>query len=401
MKKVFNFILAFYPIMSGYGLSPQADFGVMILFTIGVLYCVRKVLTLKILFPSGYAVFLVVALLLSIFFAHTIPLRLILYSANLLMACFLIEFETLKKYYGWIVFIDCLFFILQRGIALSTGSHISGIIPLVPTIYESRGVDMVSYQEQDIRFSSLFLEPSYFVQYLFPYIVLQLFSNLKHSFRNSVLVSLIMLLVGAGNGVILLMIIWGFWFFFSDIKLRMKIIIGMVGVLSVGIIWNIDESLFIGLLNRSVEFQSYEGDEIYQSSGFIRMFRGYYAYADMPFINKIFGANPQFADSIFRSNFWFAASDDVMINGTQTLLIYHGFISCFLFFRHLFLMFLNYQHKVMFVMMLCCIWLMLTESYFLCARMFLTTMLMYGMSISSITSVKCDCNLSAKYSKTA
>ena len=388
MKSLYNFLLALYPITSGYGLSPQADFGALILFCIGMICCFKMISSFKFRFPLGYFVFLLVALLLSILFSQTVPLRLIIYSANLCMACFLIDFDALKKYYGWLVFISCFIFVLQVVIAFVTEVHVSGLIPFIPTIYEGMGVDMISFQEQDVRFSSLFLEPSYFVQFLFPYVVLQLFVDKKHSLRNASLVSSIILLVGSGNGAVLLIIIWGVWFFCGNIGLRIKLALVFLGFLGIGLIWNIDNSVFIRLLERTAEFQSYAGDERYQSSGFIRIFRGYFVYADMPFLNKLFGANPQFAESVFRSNIMFAANNDVMINGTQTLLIYYGFVSCFLFFRHLFLMFWSYRHNAMFVMTICSIWLMLSESYFLCARMFLTIMIMYGISISKSISVK-------------
>lgn len=379
MKKFFNFLIAFYPILSGYGLSPQADFGVILIFIVGICCIIANKKPFSFHTPEGYSLFFITAFLMSLTFAHTIQLRLLLYTVNLCLACNYLDFGQLKRSYYILVFITCSFFVFQNIVYLTTGLHISGIIPFIPTIYDGMGINQALVDSQGERFSSFFLEPSYFAQYLFPYIVFEQFSKQKNSMRNAVLVSLVVLLIRSGNGMILLMLSWGIWFLAGNYKLRVKVAYVFVGMVMITVLWKLNSVMFEGLLSRATEFQSYGGDEQYQSSGFIRMFRGYFAYADMPTINKLFGAHPDFVQAIFNNNIYFASSNDNSINGTSTILLYNGAVVCFLFFLHLFLMYWACKRKVMFVMMICCIWLMLSESYYLCARMFTTIILMYGL----------------------
>ena len=381
MKKFFVFLVAFYPILSGYGFSPQADFGVFSIFAVGIICCLRYQPVLKFVFPEGYALFFVVALFLSLVAAQTIPLRMLLYSVNLCMACYLVDLKYLKKYYELLVLLSCGFLFLQVIVAYVSGVDIGGLVSFLPTIYESKGIDADSLTTNAGRHSSFFLEPSYFAQYVFPYVILKLFSSRRIEIVKVAIVSFAVFLSQSGNGAVLLIIIFAFWFIFENINFRIKLGIVIIGVLGLLLLFDYMGEEMERMLERTSEFLSYEGNEQFQSSGFIRFFRGYYAYADMPLFNKIFGANPAFVDIVVHSNYFFVLSKDDAYNGTQMLLLYHGLISCILFYRHLILMCWKKHSKELVLMVICCIWLMLGESYFLCARMFLTICLMYAMIV--------------------
>lgn len=380
MKNFFNFLIAFYPILSGYGFSPQADFGVFSIFIVGLICFFRNHSGSELVLPDGYKLFLVVAVLFTIVFARTIPLRLLLYSINLCMACMFVDYKILLRYYELIVYVCGLFFVIQVVALYTIGVHIVGIASFIPTIYEGSHIDIMTSLSEADRCSSLFLEPSYFAQYMFPYVVIKLFSSIKADMWKAIIVSALVLLSRSGMGLCLLLIIWTYWFFSGNIRLRTKVSVVMVASLAVLMVFRFNEEAFNKMLERTIEFQSFSGDEQYQSSGFIRFFRGYYAYADMPLMNKLFGANPELVESVLSSNVFFLASEDEAFNGTTTLLLYNGLFVCFLFFRHLVLMCWKKNNRVLVVMVLCCIWLMLGESYYLCARMFLTTILMYSLT---------------------
>lgn len=381
LRKIYIFLVALYPILSGYGYSPQVDFGVISLFIVGVSCAISKRGIFKMASPPGYVLFFSVTLLLSFFFAETIPLRLVLWSLNLFLVCFFVDFRTLFGYYEKIVLCSCTFFIFQLITSVFWGVRISGIIPFIPTIYEGMGIDIIDAQTGGATLCSFFLEKSYFAQYLFPYLVIKLFSNEKKTFISAIVVSLVLLLSRSGNGAVLLIIVWFFWFICANIGFRLKLGIVIMGIVSLMIVFSYMGEVLVGMIERSSELQSFGGDESYQSSGFIRFFRGYYAYADMPLINKLFGANPVFVQSVVQSNYFFAVSKDEYYNGTQMLLLHHGLIACILFYRHLILMCWYKHSKELVLMVICSVWLMLGESYFLCARMFFTTCLMYSMII--------------------
>lgn len=381
MRNFFIFLIAFYPILSGYGFSPQADFGVLSIFAIGLICCFRYQPVLKIEFPDGYKLFLVVAVLFALVFASTIPLRLLLYSINLCMACMFVDYNKLLRYYEILVNVCGIFLIVQLFVQYTTGIPLVGIVSFIPTIYaDSDSIDYMSSIAEADRCASFFLEPSYFAQYMFPYVVIKLFSDIKTDIRKAIVVSILVLLSRSGMGVVLLLIIWAFWFFLGNIRFQTKLTVAIIACLAIVLLFRFNEEAFDKMLERTVEFQSFSGDEQYQSSGFIRFFRGYYGYADMPLFNKLFGANPELVKDVLSSNIFFMVSKDEAFNGTTTLLLYNGLFVCILFFRHLVLMCWKKHNKALTVMVICCIWLMLGESYYLCARMFLTTLLMYSLT---------------------
>lgn len=381
-------MLAFYPILSAYGFSPQADFGVILLFLIGTLCVFIIGPRFRYRFPDGYALFLCFALLFTLFFAHSIPVRLLLYSVNLCIACNYVDYKLLKKYYSFLVIFCCSFFIIQEIVAFLSNVHLVGIVSFLPTIYADRDdIDIIDSLANSARHSSLFLEPSYFAQYLFPYIVLMLFEeNSRHGIQKAVIVSIIVLFSRSGIGAVLLLIIWTAWLLAGSLKMKTKILLLLLGSIFIVLLFRYSGGLFTDMLERTSEFQSFRGDEQFMSSGFIRFFQGYYAYADMPLINKLFGANPKLVASVAHSNIFFASDGSVSFNGTQTLLMYNGLFVCILYFRHLILMCRKKHSIALSVMVICCIWLMLGEYYYLCSRMFMTTVLMYALAKESMTS---------------
>ena len=128
------------------------------------------------------------------------------------------------------------------------------------------------------RSASFFLEPSYFAQFLFPYIALKMFTGKPKDLRAAVVVSLIVFLTKTGNGVLLLVLLWGGWLLYSNYKLPVKIFGCLFTILLAMTMFVINSDMFDALIGRSVELTStsntYKGDG--ETSGFIRIFRGYY-----------------------------------------------------------------------------------------------------------------------------
>lgn len=382
-KKLYHLAVAIYPILSGYGLSPQADFGTITILVLGILYLVNSKKKIKAVLPKGYACFFWTAIVFALLYAHTIPFRLLLFTINLCIACLLVDFRMLKNYYGVSVCVCCSFFMLQYLSALFIGVHISGIFTFLPSIYEGRGVDIAYELSLLDRFSSFFLEPSYFVQYIFPYLSLCLFSDKEKKYVIAILISVIMLLSRSGTGIFLLLINWGLWLFFSNSGIRIKIGLILLGCSFMILLMTFAQDFIDSILKRATELQSYEGDEQFQSSGFIRFFRGYYVYADMPLVNKILGANPADVRHVVQANVFFTNDDEGSGNGIQTLLLYHGLIVCLLYLRHI-LYFLRGGIMSSVAIAICCVYLLFGESFYLCSRMFLCTTIMFCILNSNI-----------------
>ena len=381
MKKIYHILLVLYPILSGYGFSAQLDFGILLLLFSGSLYFSKKHKSVSYVSFRGYNLFFITAVILSLAILKTVPLRLILFSINLWLAMALVDIELLKRYYGYVVAICCGYFILQEISYNLTGTRISGLTTLVPTIYGALSEKYVAIQTKVPRSAAFFLEPSYFAQYLFPYIVLNIFSKQKSAFKKVIAVSLVMFLIRSGNGTILLLLIWGTWFLFSNIKAYIKILVVAFMLMGLAGIYFYDPSIYESLLSRTSELQASASANMGESetSGFIRFFRGYYLYNDMPLFSKIFGSTNDAVLSAMKAS-PFLWNKDQFMNGVQTLLIYNGLIVCLLYFRHILLFCkgaLKQKEVVAFVLGF--IFLMFSESYYLCSRALLTMMFIYGL----------------------
>lgn len=381
LNKIYTSIIVLFPILSGYGGIAGVDLGSILLLFVGVFCVVLNFSRFSMRFPKGYILFLVLALLITLFVTGSIQLRLILYSFNLVIACCFVDNKCLYTIYSKVVFISCMFFLVQESMYITSGYRISGLLPFLPTVY-GEDVDLVATQIISERSASFFLEPSYFAQYLFPFIALSLFQFNTRGLRNGILVSLIVLLTRSGNGVLLLAIIWGIWFLYSEISLLRKVLILVVGGISLYIVLLLDSELLTSLFDRSTELTSFHGDERFMSSGFIRIFRGYFLYSDLPTINKLFGASEQLIEAIKKYNIFFIDENtSKFLNGTQMLLIHNGLIVTLCYFRHLCLYY-NKFYKVTLVLISCFIFLMFTESYYLTSRAFLVSIILYSINNS-------------------
>ena len=380
MRKIFNLILVLLPILSGYGFSVTLDFGSIAVFAFGILCFLESPKFFKIRFPNGYLLFFVVALLLSLLFAKNLPLRLILFSVNLCFACSYADFDLLWKYYGKVVWLCCAFFIIQEAVFIATGVRLNGMIPFLPTVY---GVSGARYMDvvTNLRANTFFLEPSYLAQYLIPYTVC-IFSNDKQTIKKAIIVSVVVLLVRSGMGVMALSIVWLIWTFSSNIKVWIKISVLALALSFLGVLFFTNSSVLGYISNRSAEMTSYGGTETYQSSGFVRFYRGYYVLAEIPLENKIFGTNPNDVEDIISKSKWFLLDDDRFLNGVQTLLLYHGIIGAFLYLRHVFLFLRKRRDKMVRVLTICMLAFLIGESYYLSSRSFLMTIFLYLMVIS-------------------
>ncbi len=327
--------------------------------------------------PVGYGLFFVVTLLLSFIWARTIPLRLLLFSINLCFACCYAEKELLWKYYSIIVWICAVFFLVQEASFVILGIRPSGLLSFLPTVYGDSYAGIIEETATGGRSSSFFLEPSYFAQFLVPYVAISLFSSLKVERRKAILVSVILLLIRSGVGILLLSIIWLLWFLFTDLKAHTKIS-ALILITMALIVFIYADNDFLGyFMGRSSELLSYTGDEQYQSSGFIRIFRGYFAFADLPTMNKLLGSNPADVHATFDRSVYFGTESTDYINGMQTLLFYHGIVGAVFFLRHLFLFPYKTGNKTLLVLSISIVLLLLVESFYLSSRLFVMTVFMY------------------------
>lgn len=369
--KSYAALLALLPIMSAYAGIASVDLGSIILFLWGIV-CVLATGVLKVTLPKGYAVFLFFPLICTTIATVKLPLGMMLFVTNIVLALNYAKFQYVLKAYSIVVYTACLLFVVQEIMFYTTGVRLSGMLPWLPLVYEDISDAYKQYLLIANRSSSFFLEPAYFVEFLFPFIAIKLFSNNKRARLEAIFVSLVVLFSRTGTGVLLLIIIWGVWFFMGSLQKRTKISVAIIFVIAAAIVITYDRSI-LSLYSRVNELDLERGIAGESSSGFIRFYRGYLVYAELPFVNKLFGAPLDMINSLIRSNYYFSDNKNLtFLNGAQSLLVYYGFFSFIFYMRHLFL----YCYKVrmeVFVLAVCCIYLMFSESFFLTSRLFLCT----------------------------
>lgn len=336
LNKLFTLSIVLYPILSAYIVFGPIDLGVILcaLFGIGMYISRRK----KIKTPSleGYYTFLIYVLLSALLVTHPVPLRILLYTFVLVMGCMFCNVSSLYYYYKKVAIGCIIFFIFQESVRLLLGVNIPGIFKFLPIVYG----DSATFIEEVVlggdRASSFFLEPSYFAQFLFPLVVVELFwSKGPNSLRNAILLSVVLFLIRSGNEILLLGVIWIAWFFTSTVSRKKKRIVVLLGIICTIVLFSVKPIFIYELLNRTNELSLQGADIRWQSSGFIRFFRGYYLYASLPFINQLFGLNSGMLEDYMLSNsLGLFDNDTSFLNGAQTILCLYGVFGLFFFFRH-------------------------------------------------------------------
>lgn len=379
LKKYYTILIVLYPILSAYSIVGPIDLGVALCgFVAGLMYLSGSGKLIE--WPKGWKAFLIYVLVVAIIVTHSIPARIILYTFLLVIGCGVCNLKSIHRYYKLIAKVCIVFFIFQEIIRITIGINVPGIFTFLPTVYGDSASFIASNILGSKRSASFFLEPSYFAQFLFPLIVLELFWNKdnKHM-RNAILLSFITLLIRSGNGLVLLAIIWLTWIFTSDINKKTKRYVILAGGLVIMMLFVINPSMLLDVLNRSNELSVSEVDNQWHSSGFIRFWRGYFLYALFPSVNKLFGMSPTMIRYYMENKSLGLFDQDInaaFINGIQTILCFYGLFGLIFVLRHLYLIGKKSTFTVK-VLLICILYLLLSESYFICSRMLLVMILAY------------------------
>lgn len=250
-----------------------------------------------------------------------------------------ISFDRLIRIYKIIAVLAISLFAVQEVSYYSTGYRISGIIQWLPLSYDSQDIDVEKYlstRELINRSASFFSEPAHFAQFLFPILAISLFkaNNLKSViFPITVIVTL--LLLQSGNALIGLMCI-GFVYVLKVLsnrnivyKLLMIAVFFLGGV--IGGYYYLNSSIGENLIDRK---DSISG-EMDSSSGFFRIYRGYYVFDAYSPIEKVIGLNNfekiKKRRDESKVSFLVEGENDLYFNCFQHFLLRTGFIGAFLY----------------------------------------------------------------------
>ena len=201
-------------------------------------------------------------------------------------------------------------------------------------------VDMQSFIENmsmKDRSCSMFLEPSHFAQYIIPFLAIEL-GRLHETKRIispiAIFLTLVLLFLKSGNGLLLCALLWFISILFSNIRKSKKIFIlfpFITIVLFYGFNYIIHTEMGEQLLSRMDELDPDSGK---MTSGIMRVFRGFWVFGDLSSIIQIFGGSFGAKDMLIEgsSYIWMFRDNERYINNIQMLLISFGFIGLFFFF---------------------------------------------------------------------
>ena len=228
------------------------------------------------------------------------------------------------------------FFMLQVLSSRYAGINIVGIASFLPISNEFSEIDLIDVSLNRSRFSSFFSEPAHFVQYLLPFIAIELFDDEKKRKYLSLLFAIICLLLSqSGNAIIgLLCIGLGYTLYVLTQSTGTRKIIFFVIISVIGLFLAssyINTNVGQELLSRQSEISG----AIDQTSGFTRVYRGYYVLKNYNLLELLLGVNDtNVLSDIIRSSevAWTFGVNDYYFNGFQNLIVKTGLIGLFIFY---------------------------------------------------------------------
>lgn len=226
MKKIFTFLLVFLPIISVYKSPiPGVDFGTFCFICISPIIVVT---TKKVYFfreNKALAIFLLyimISTVLSIFVQQSIDNQLMIFRL-----CKFIFLILLVLYFGLPYLFDYNFAIKALKIITILASiyllmqviafYFTGIIlpnafyNLLITEDQYTNISYYAALNSMYRPSAFFVEPSYFFYYVVLYLIIALFD--KRDIKTAILVTISIFGSTSGQGIILTILIWGWWCF--------------------------------------------------------------------------------------------------------------------------------------------------------------------------------------------
>lgn len=250
--------------------------------------------------------------------------------------------DTFYKLYRIVAIGTIVFFYIQEAGYNAVGLRIPGVIPFLPLDPTYAAMDafgsFADYLAIVNRSSSFFSEPAHFAQFLLPFLTMTLYWEkgvVKWFLAGTTIVTLIML--ESGNGIIgLCCVLIAYLFYLSSsssvlTKISLLLLLPLIMALGIMTIGGSNYDRYYSERSSEITMSSSNGEV---SSGFYRIYRGYYVYAEYNPIEKLFGVNNfyQIEYRIRQSSVSALFSKgDMYFNVIQAFLIKTGLVGLFLF----------------------------------------------------------------------
>lgn len=298
-EKFAAFYLAFASILQTYGYGGFLNFSRLcsfVLIFVVLCVCMRKATFSKV--PTSLSAYFYWLFLVSILsctsLADAIPLGQI---EKFLLVTAIFSFVNYNKFlpiYKFVSYISIAYLYIQLIAFHLSGVHITGIIGFLPLDL----ADVISVEDfydlhtrENARVSSFFSEPALFVQYVIPLFTIELFNASKFKDWIKVIIVFISILATeSGNGLFLLLLVGVLYLVYI---LRYKSVIWriLLPIALIGLFIGGQEYLKTDSAERLLERQDELSNDIEYTSGFLRIFRGYYVYEEFTPIEKVIGVN--------------------------------------------------------------------------------------------------------------
>ena len=334
-------LLLLSPILGIYGNPDGWSYGEILVIPISILFFAyyfisqRSVLGNKNPLPYGMMVYFFYWGLMIFITSVIIPL-----SAIQSFLTFFLFFSTFKmnsyiKMYKAFSLFCVLFFFAQEFTYYVSGNRISGLISALPLHIDMEMADLINFQANAVRSCSVFAEPAHFAQFLLPLFAIELFHDEgKSHILFAVIIGITLLFLQSGNGLFgLIVILLSAIPYFRQRKKKNTIFIFSLylAIVIVAGYYFINSEMGVSMLDRQQELNAnYEGGS---KSGFLRIWRGYYVFADYNALEKIFGC-PDISSQISHvkaSGFILGNNAELYFNVIQKILLNTGIIGVVLF----------------------------------------------------------------------
>lgn len=259
--------------------------------------------------------------------------RFVIFSLSVFAFASYFDIYALQKYMRWTFLVASFLWFFQNIVWLSTDVKISTFLPLTNSILSNH----MTYKELTLwqnevggelieRFSSLFSEPSHFAQYSLMLLSIELFiGNNKNKLytRFSVMIVAMLFLMQSGAGLMGLGFIAIVKLLYVLLVTRKKkyyfFLAVLIPLFIIGIRWYLNSQAGSYISERTEQLDY--TNESSTSSGFVRLYFGWYKYGELSPVQKILGTSRTAIGEMREGGFF---------NGVTNVLCAQGLIGLFL-----------------------------------------------------------------------
>ena len=249
---------------------------------------------------------------------------------------FLVKFfdiKDFKRHTEIVVVITGVVLILQELLYFTTGSRFVAILPFGQLTDDIPVSELIADQMSLTRSCSLFREPAHYAQYLLPLLCLELFSkeNREKFFTPYSLFLLVLLIIlRSGNGFVGLIFLYAVKVL-AYLKRAKRGVVILTAIIAVPLCYYAVSSYISTEVGASMLERSSELENDDSAASYIRVYRGYALYSELPDVNKIIGVNDENLMRIIPRTsiaYLFKGEEqyDLYMNGVQSVLIHYGLI---------------------------------------------------------------------------